>query len=81
MSFQTCLSLFLLWNTTEDIWENVNVCFVHTMQVNGNQNYLVTNILQNIFFCVPQKKESEVWNDMRVMETPNPKYKQPLNNS
>ncbi len=30
------------------------VFLVYTMQVNGKQNCLVTNILHNIFFCVPQ---------------------------
>jgi len=33
-----------------------------TMEVNGNQNNLVPEILQNIFFCISQKKE----NDMRL---------------
>ncbi len=28
------------------------------LEVNKNWNGLVTNILQNIIFCVPQKKES-----------------------
>ncbi len=28
----------------------------HTVEINGNRNCLVTNILQNIFFCIPQKK-------------------------
>ncbi len=32
--------------------------FVHTMEVSGTWNHLVTNILQNIFFCVSQKIES-----------------------
>lgn len=27
-----------------------------TMEVNGNQNSLVTNIFRNIFFCVLQRK-------------------------
>ncbi len=31
--------------------------FVHIMEVNSNQSCLATNILQNIFFYVPQKKE------------------------
>lgn len=31
--------------------------FVHTIEVNGNLNCLVTNILQDILFCVPQKNE------------------------
>ncbi len=29
------------------------------MDVNGNQNGLVTDILQNIFFYAPQKEESQ----------------------
>lgn len=29
-----------------------------TMEVNGNQNGLVTNILQKTVFCVPQRKVS-----------------------
>ncbi len=28
------------------------------MKINGTRNCSVTNILQNIFFCVPQQKES-----------------------
>ncbi len=27
-------------------------------------NFLVTNILQNIFFCAQRKKETQVWNKM-----------------
>ncbi len=33
--------------------------FVHTMAVNGNGNWLVTNILQNIVFCVVNESEPE----------------------
>ncbi len=34
------------------------------MEVNGNQNFLVTNILQNIFFHVPHKRESHLeWHE------------------
>ncbi len=29
-------------------------------------NCLVTNLLQNIFFCAQQKKETQVWNTLRV---------------
>ncbi len=32
--------------------------FVYTMEANDNQNCLATNILQNIFYCFPQQKES-----------------------
>ncbi len=56
----------LLQNTNEDILKNV-----------GNQTVLVTTdfycmdkkyiyISQNIFFCIIQKKEVQVWNDIRV---------------
>jgi len=31
---------------------------VYIMEVNGHKNYLVTNILQNVFFYVTEKKES-----------------------
>ncbi len=31
------------------IWEISQYFFFHTMNINGNQNSLVTNILQNIF--------------------------------
>ncbi len=36
------------------------------MEVIENQNSLLTNIIQNIFFCVPQKKLLQIWTDMRV---------------
>jgi len=32
----------------------------------GSINCLVTDILQNIFFCVQQKKSIQVWNKLRV---------------
>ncbi len=32
--------------------------FDHTMEINGNRNRLVTNIIQNIFFYVVQRKKS-----------------------
>ncbi len=35
------------------------------MEVNRTRNHLVTNILQNAFFCVPQKKVVQVCNDLR----------------
>ncbi len=35
------------------------------MEIEGNQNCLVTNILQNIYFCVA-KKVIQVWNNMRM---------------
>ncbi len=32
--------------------------FDHTTEINGNRNRLVTNIIQNIFFYVVQRKKS-----------------------
>ncbi len=42
--------------------------FFQLLENNTTLNFLVTNILQNIFFCVQQKKESsiQVWNKQRV---------------
>ncbi len=51
---QTCMTVFLMWNIEEDILKNVSVFFFF-VEVKGNKNCLVTNILQNIVvFCVPQ---------------------------
>ncbi len=36
------------------------------MKVYGYHQLFVTNILQNIFFCVQQKKETQVLNNIRV---------------
>jgi len=36
MSFQTCMTFFLLWSIEEDILRNVPVFFSHTMEVNGH---------------------------------------------
>ncbi len=39
MFFQTCMVVFLLWNTKKMyILKNVNAVFVHTIKVNGAQN-------------------------------------------
>ncbi len=68
-SFQTCMTDWLLWNTKEGILKNIGnqidlvpIDFYYMDKqfnvINGNQNSLVTNILQNIFFCVLHKKES-----------------------
>lgn len=35
-------------------------CGVHTVEVNGGQWSFFTNILQNILFCVYNKKESRM---------------------
>ncbi len=63
------MHFFFLWNTKEYILKNVynqtvsvsidfHCIFVHTMEVNGNRNCLVTNILLNVF-CVQQNKEMD----------------------
>ncbi len=31
---------------------------IHIIEINGYRQYLVTNILQNIFFCAQKKKET-----------------------
>ncbi len=41
----------------------------NTMEVNGDKSCLVTNILQNIFFCVQQKKET-LFNESHEKCTP-----------
>ncbi len=67
MSLQTCLHFFLLWNTKEDVLKSVgkqtvlgpidfHSIFTHTMELNGTQIHLATNILQNNLFCITQKK-------------------------
>jgi len=60
------MSFFLLLNTKEDILKNdwnfgttdFHSIFFSTMEVNGTKNCLVPIVLQNIFLCVQQKKES-----------------------
>jgi len=51
--FPSCMSLFLLLNTKEDTYI---VGFFFIRKSMGQ--CLVTNILQNIFFCVWQKEET-----------------------
>jgi len=63
MLFQTCMSFFLLLNTKEDILNyNQTVDGLQWKKIlwksMGSINCLVTNGLQNIFFCVQQKKET-----------------------
>ncbi len=36
------------------------------MEVIENRNGLVPNILHNIFFCVPQQKAIQAWNNMMI---------------
>ncbi len=52
MSVQTCMADFLLWNMKVDVLRSFE-----TLELNGHQKCLVSNILQNIF-CVPQNKEN-----------------------
>ncbi len=54
---------FVLWNIKDDILKNVGNQTVwfpldeYKIEVNGNRDCLVINILQNIFFCFLPKKE------------------------
>ncbi len=53
----TLILFFILWNTKQDFEELTSIVFfVYILKVNGNWNGLVSNILQNIFLRVPQKK-------------------------
>jgi len=68
---QTCMSFFLLMNTNEDILKNVGKKTVDCIEFHSKTrqwtvNCLVTNILQNIFFCVHQKKETQT--DLKQLE-------------
>jgi len=65
--FQSCMNIFLLLlNTKEDILKNVSNQTLtsivgekkKTMEQQGPINCLLTDILQNIFSCVQQKKET-----------------------
>ncbi len=72
MKMKFCHHLLLLWNIIEDILSNVgnqtvlvpyNVLIIHTVENNGNQNFLLTSIIQNIFYYVSQRKNVlQVWN-------------------
>ncbi len=53
--------------------DNIAIChakvffFFFTMEVNGNQNTLITKLLENHFFVfLRRKKLTNVWNDMEV---------------
>ncbi len=69
MSFQTCMTFFLLNNTKQDILKKAGnqfwfslisiVLFVHKLEVNGIWNCFVTSIIQNILFCIPHKNTKE----------------------
>ncbi len=65
--FQTCMTLFFCGtqniyilknagNQTVSVPIEFHYILNHTVEINGNRNCLVSNILQNIFFCIPQKK-------------------------
>ncbi len=47
-----------MWKT-EQFWGTIDFhsIFFPTMEVNGAQNSLVINVLQNIFLCVRQNKD------------------------
>ncbi len=51
-----CISFF--WETQKDIFGRISKLF--QFPLTWNQNCLVVNILQNIFFCV-QQRVSKVW--------------------
>ncbi len=62
--FQTCMNVFVLLNTKEDILKNVgnravldHSIFFQLWKSMMPLNSLVTNFLQNIFLCVRQNKE------------------------
>ncbi len=67
---------YFTWNIKEDILKIVGVqtvsvfCKKNTMEVYRNRSCLVTNILQNILYCVPKKKErfrrTWVWVNDRI---------------
>ncbi len=38
---------------TFSVPNDIHCIFVYTIEVDGNQNSLVINILHNFFFCVP----------------------------
>ncbi len=63
MLFQSCMTfrgtwMKIFWRmlVTKEFWFLLTsiVFFVHVMEVSDNQDCLVTNILQNMFFQVPQ---------------------------
>ncbi len=72
MSFQTCISFFLMLNTKEDslkYFEDRNSCWSPLTSTAGKEmpwkSILVTSILQNVFIYFQQKKKLiQVWNDM-----------------
>lgn len=51
MSSQTNMTFCLLWN--------MKLAFLRNLEVSGEQNFLVTNILQNT--CFVQKEKMHVW--------------------
>ncbi len=63
---QTCMNVFVLPNTKEDILKNVgnravlghHYLFFMLWKSTVTQNSLNTNFLQNIFLCVRQNKDT-----------------------
>ncbi len=45
-----------MW-VTKQLTAAIDLFFPHTWRSIGTNNCLVTNILQNVFFCVQQKRE------------------------
>ncbi len=86
MSFQTCMSFFLMLNTKKLFWrilknQRMLVPFDfhsrerNTMEVNGDHHLVITSILQNILFYVQHKEKIiQVWNDMMVRKWWQKKY-------
>lgn len=61
MLSQTCVTHSLRWNTNEDILKS---CFcphwtplIFFLWTTKTNKFSITNFIENIFFCVPQKKE------------------------
>lgn len=54
MSLQNIMMFFLLWNMKQNI-------YIEIIMVSGHQNSFVTVSAQNIFLCVPQRRESHTY--------------------
>ncbi len=65
----------LFWTQRKIFWRMWAVLrysiFISTMEVNGAQNSLITNFLQNIFLCVQIKHIHTGLNDLRVSKWQN----------
>ncbi len=63
MSFQTCMHFFLLWNI---IWE-IQEMFVHTVEIKGKLNGLVT-FYKKVILCSTEESHLE-WHEGEEMMT------------